>query len=229
MITKIYAIRDNHWIRYVGKTVKVLDKRLAEHLKEARDGGMSHKSCGIRKMFQEGRLPTISLLEVAEGNGSKEEKKWIAYFRHYGIDLWNETDGGEGIIDSTGEVSKRRVATKRAKGIPFQTTASKAKISATLMGHAVPEYVRRKLRVSLKGRLPWNTGKQTCLRGKPISEDHKRKIGLGNKGKVRTIEMRQHYSEVRIGKKLSDVHKRRISEGLKNSVRHCKSKMLSVA
>jgi hypothetical protein len=107
MKTKIYALRDDHWICYVGKTIKSLECRLASHLKDARIGNMSHKCNGIRKMLQEGRLPRITLIEVAEGNGSKEEIAWIAYFRSLGIDLWNQTDGGDGVNDSTVEVAKK--------------------------------------------------------------------------------------------------------------------------
>jgi hypothetical protein len=196
--TNIYAIRDNHWIRYVGKTVHKIEVRLAQHLKAARDGDKSYRGNGIRKMLQEGRFPTISLLEVVHGNGSKEEIKWIAYFRNHGIRIWNMTDGGEGIADSTGEVVKKRMATRRANGtVNTQTPASAAKISATLMGHPVSEETKNKIREARKHQV---VSKDTiekmhaAVRGKSFSEEHKKKIGLGNKGKVRTLEMRKRYS-----------------------------------
>lgn len=96
MITLIYALRDGHWIRYVGKTCNSLEYRLSKHLYYARAGENTYKGRGIRKMLREGRLPRITLLEVVEGNGKKEENDQIAYFRSYGIKLWNSTEGGEG-------------------------------------------------------------------------------------------------------------------------------------
>jgi hypothetical protein len=215
ILTKIYAVRDNGFVRYVGKTVKPLEIRLAEHMKSARDGQMFHKCCGIRKVLNEGRLPTITLLEVASGNGNKEEMAWIAYFRGYGIKLWNETAGGDGIKWPSKEICEKRRDTRKTNGIPYQTPASIAKISATLVGHVVPESVREKIRAKLKGRLPWNTGKHTCLLGVAKTEEHKRKIGLGNKGKIRTEVMRQAISERQRGIIHSPEHKAKISTGLR--------------
>lgn len=53
-------------------------------------------------------------------------------------------------------------------------------------------------------------------KGKPCSEERKRRIGAANKGKVRTVAMRSHWSIVRKGKKLSEETKRKISEALKS-------------
>jgi len=84
-LTLIYALRDGRWIKYVGKTCKALEWRLSSHLTAARRGDASHRGRGIRKMLQEGRLPTITLIQVVNGGGNKEEIAWIAYFRSYGM------------------------------------------------------------------------------------------------------------------------------------------------
>ena len=58
-------------------------------------------------------------------------------------------------------------------------------------------------------------------KGKPCSEEVKRKIGAANKGKVRTAAMRAHWSAVRKGKKLSEETKKKISEKLKGKSNLC--------
>lgn len=134
--TKIYALRDNHWIKYVGKTVQPLEVRLAQHLKASRDGDDSHRGNGIRKMLGEGRLPTITLITIANGNGDKEEIAWIAYFRSHGIKLWNMTDGGDGCIRIGHEVS----------------TETRNKIRKTLQEYYKDPKVREKAGVAHKKR-----------------------------------------------------------------------------
>ena len=136
MKTKIYALRDNHWIKYVGKTVQPLEVRLAQHLKASRDGDDSHRGNGIRKMLGEGRLPTITLITIANGNGDKEEIAWIAYFRSHGIKLWNMTDGGDGCIRIGHEVS----------------TETRNKIRKTLQEYYKDPKVREKAGVAHKKR-----------------------------------------------------------------------------
>ena len=49
----------------------------------------------------------------------------------------------------------------------------------------------------------------------PHSEEHKRKIGAANKGKVRTAVVRTHWSSVRKGKPESEEHRRKLSEAKK--------------
>ena len=50
---------------------------------------------------------------------------------------------------------------------------------------------------------------------KPHSEETKRKIGLANKGKKRSIQVKERLRQWHLGKKLSEEHKRKISIGLK--------------
>jgi hypothetical protein len=48
-------------------------------------------------------------------------------------------------------------------------------------------------------------------RGKPLTEEHKRKISESNKGKVVSEETKQLISEAKTGKKLSEEHKKNLS------------------
>ena len=96
MKTKIYALRENGFVRYVGKTNHSLENRLGAHLQESRKGVKSYKCNWIRSLLSKGLSPTITTLEEVEGNGSADEKEWIAYFKGYGIKLTNGTAGGDG-------------------------------------------------------------------------------------------------------------------------------------
>lgn len=179
MRTKIYALRDGHWIRYVGKTVFSLDARLSGHLADVRNGSRTHKSNWIRSLLSDGKLPRITLIEEVEGNGCKEERYWIKYFRDHTVDLVNSTDGGEG---EAGWHHSEDVCHK---------------LSAMGMGHDVPVKVRQKISNSLKGHVSSIQNRlavSKAHKGIPKSEEHRKKIGLGNKGKIRTPEMRRRYS-----------------------------------
>lgn len=184
MSAKIYAIRDNHWIRYVGKTVKSLETRLAEHLRNARDGEDTHKGCGIRKMLREGKLPTITLITTAEGNGFKEEMKWIAYFQSRGIKLWNETAGGEGVT---------------------MTTEIRAKIGRGNKGKQRTEETRKKLCIARANRVPFSPEKQAEIIARIIAK---------TTGQKRSPEQIQRISDSQKGKVLSVAHRAAVSKGL---------------
>lgn len=55
--TKIYALRgENKFVRYVGKTVHPLERRLAGHLDGARKGEKTYKGCWIHSMLNKGLL-----------------------------------------------------------------------------------------------------------------------------------------------------------------------------
>lgn len=58
-------------------------------------------------------------------------------------------------------------------------------------------------------------GEASWIKGKHLSEEHKRKIGDGNKGKKRSEESKRKWSEAHKGKHLSEEHKKKISERMK--------------
>ena len=173
MKTNIYALRENGFVQYVGKTIHSLEWRLSGHLREAVRGVRTHKCCWIRSMLNRGLLPSISLIEAVEGNGNTEERRWIKYFRDHGVVLVNGTEGGEG-----------------GRVLPYV----RQKISQTLMGHSTykrtPE-ICAKISASLTGKkqhrtLEWNA-----------------KIGMSNKGKVRSLETRKKLRSANLGRKRS--------------------------
>lgn len=153
--TKIYALRENHFVRYVGKTSKSLEERLACHLNDARRGEQTYKCHWVRQMLLRGEIPRITLLEEVRGNGCADEIAWIKFFKDGGVDLVNGTDGGQGGIP-TEAVRKKISFVKKGncpshyKGVP-RPLQVRLKISASKMGHDVPAYVREKIRKTKTG------------------------------------------------------------------------------
>ena len=193
MITLIYALRENGFVRYVGKTRNALEWRLADHLKGAIAGGRTYKYCWIRSMLKRGLAPTITLLEVANGDGNVEERKWIAYFKGYGIKLTNVTDGGDG--GGTYWLGTKGLGICKAwnKG---QTTPEnvKQKIRMSLIGRKVSEETRKKLRAAWEHRAPPSDATRqkisksvsTSLMGHKVLEKTREKLSKyspWNKGK----------------------------------------------
>lgn len=96
MKTKIYILTDQmNNVRYVGKTVQPLQERLCAHIYESRGSNKRHKSNWIRTLIKTGSKPLISLIEEVDGDGCKEETKWITHYKSIGVDLTNATEGGE--------------------------------------------------------------------------------------------------------------------------------------
>lgn len=188
-MTKVYALRGDNWfVRYVGKTIRSLQSRLAGHLDGARKGNQTHKARWIRSMLNRGLIPTITLLGEYEGDGSKEEIAWIKYFRDHGIKLTNATDGGEGTINPTKET---RAKLRRARLGKHQSEAAKKKVSLARRGKPLSEAHRRKIQASLMGHASWNKGlrwKQTEDAKKRMSEHHN---SPGMAGKHHSVETKE--------------------------------------
>ncbi len=195
MKTHIYTLHDEHGVvRYVGKTSKSLKKRLAGHLRSVNEQKASHRVNWIRSILAKGFLPTIRMLESVNGNGSKEEKKWIAFFRSVGVHLVNATDGGEGTAGLTLTKEHRR------------------KISKALMGMKRPESTRAKMRgrkhsEATRAKIRAARAKQPPAHTTPHTEEAKRKmrkslahpevrdkIGAANRGKKRSPRARENMS-----------------------------------
>ncbi len=115
----IYALADPldpGTIRYVGKTVKPLHRRLAEHVADRnRANRFCHRMAWIRKLVREGRKPVIRALEICSDTVWVErEQHWIKQFKVSGR-LINGTDGGEGGSGNSGWKWSKEALSKVSK------------------------------------------------------------------------------------------------------------------
>lgn len=108
-ITTIYVLRDPRTkeIRYVGKTIQGLKKRLAAHLVRSKKK-RTHRDCWIASLLAVGFVPEIEAIATASHDWPEEERRWIAHFRSIGCVLTNQSDGGEGTPGITLSESWRR-------------------------------------------------------------------------------------------------------------------------
>jgi hypothetical protein len=92
---KIYSLKDpeTNEIRYVGKTISPLYKRLSSHY---RDKNISYKTHWINSLKEKGVKPIIKIIEICdENNWEEREKYWISYYREK-TRLTNYLNGGQG-------------------------------------------------------------------------------------------------------------------------------------
>jgi predicted GIY-YIG superfamily endonuclease len=90
----IYGLYSNNIknIRYVGKTNNI-NKRLYEHLNDAKRNDKTHKQKWLRHEIKNNRNINITILEECDVlNWEEKEKFWINHFNN----LTNLTEGGEG-------------------------------------------------------------------------------------------------------------------------------------
>ena len=129
-------------LRYVGKANNP-EQRLREHLSRARhDSRNDHLANWLRSLMQKGGLPMLILLERTPVRDWQEtERRWIKELRERGVQLINETPGGEGqpAGDAFPEKVRRRLHEANA-------------------GRVMSEDQKRKIAATLRGRIPWNKG-----------------------------------------------------------------------
>lgn len=202
MKTTIYALRENGFVRYVGKTVKSLECRLGEHLAQTRNGYLSHKCNWIRSMLAKGLSPTITTLEKVEGDGCKEERKWIAYFKGYGIELTNLTDGGEGNLGWNPSPETRYRIGSANRGVIF-SPERRAKMGVKRRGISLTPEHREHIRIALNKQE--TRAKMSAVRkGRVCSEESRNNMSIAQKGLVKSAAHRAKLSAANRGRRHSD-------------------------
>lgn len=110
--------------RYVGKTSRTIEKRLLQHLQDARRRpGEIPRFRWINALLAKGSRPQIRLLESDCGDWREAERRWIADMKATGDRLLNCTDGGDGISGCVlSEATKRKMseAAKRRYQDPLE-------------------------------------------------------------------------------------------------------------
>ncbi|WP_210166672.1 hypothetical protein [Bradyrhizobium japonicum] len=154
-VTIIYGLADPETghIRYVGKAVHGLPKRLYQHLWQARTAKRKrHVLAWISSVVDKGVKPEIFEIERVPAGGDWEEAEafWIAYFRFIGADLCNLTSGGEGAPGW--KCPPERIERLRARCGPL----------SPLFGRPKPPHVHEALRLGneKKARRPSSMGRQ---------------------------------------------------------------------
>lgn len=107
-------------IRYIGKTVKKLEKRLNGHIFESKTPSC-HRHNWINSLLKEGVRPEIKLIDiVSKDDWQFWEMHWIEQFKVWGFNLTNGTIGGDG-CDWTGKKHTKETKEKIRKaktGVP---------------------------------------------------------------------------------------------------------------
>ena len=99
ILTHIYVLCDQeNNIRYVGKTVASLKKRLQQHISEAkRHPNKNHRINWINSVLNSGYYVNIQEIDSCPWCKSQDlERYYIKFYKDQGINLVNSTDGGEG-------------------------------------------------------------------------------------------------------------------------------------
>lgn len=180
---KIYTLKhpDTLEVRYVGKTVRSLSRRLGNHIDNAkRSRHNKHLSNWILSILSNGKRPIIELIEEVDNSVWQErEKYWITQYPN----LINLTEGGDG-----------------CRGF-LHDEATRIKCGKTNIG--------RKHTQEFKDAI------SNRLKGINLTEEHKAKIGLANKGKVRDPATKKKLSEAHKGILQSEESRRKRSEAIK--------------
>lgn len=135
---KIYTLTcpTSNQIRYVGKTIETLQKRLNRHISYSKRE-KTYKANWINSLLKINKEPIIEIIdECSITNWEVMEQYWISQFKAWGYNLTNHTDGGEG--------PSGRVVSEETRN----------KISRSLMGHNVSEETREKNRLKRIGYKP---------------------------------------------------------------------------
>lgn len=177
---KIYVLKhpDTLEVRYVGKTVRSLSRRLDNHIANAKGNKHNkHLSNWILKIITEGKKPIIELLEECEHSVWQErEKYWISQFDNL-INMTVGGDGCEGFIHKPETIEKLRKISKGRK----HTEEFKQNMSLRLKGKPLSEEHKA------------NIGKANS--GRKATEATKQKLSESHKGIKQSEESRKKRSE----------------------------------
>jgi len=138
--TKIYFLfssEDSTKIRYIGKTVGDINKRLERHIRIAKHSEAYHCPTWIRSVLSNGNIPVITIIGEVEGDGCKEEIAWIVYGIDEGWNLTNNTRGGDGF-----------------KGGHKHTLETIEKIRQASIGRHLTDVAKEKISIAAKNRPP---------------------------------------------------------------------------
>ena len=177
---KIYILKhpDTLEVRYVGKTVRSLSKRLGNHIANAKGNKHNkHLSNWIINILNKNKRPIIELLEECDYSVWQErEQYWISQFPN----LINLTKGGDGCLGF------------------IQDESTKEKLRIAMTGRKHTEEFKQNMSLRLKGKPlseehKANIGKANS--GRKATEATKQKLSESHKGIKQSKESRKKRSE----------------------------------
>lgn len=104
--TFIYELIDpkTNQVRYIGKSNNPKE-RFYQHLSDKKK---THKGNWVRFLLNENLKPILEVIDKVDINEWKFwEQHYISLYKSWGFDLTNNTNGGEGFSDPTGEIRKK--------------------------------------------------------------------------------------------------------------------------
>lgn len=111
-LVKIYALSsslDPERYRYIGKTEQTLDKRLRDHIYQAKNKkNKDYKSNWIKSQIKRGDIIIIELDEVPYEKWEEAERAYIRLFKSLGANLTNIAEGGAGVKLDEYQLKKKR-------------------------------------------------------------------------------------------------------------------------
>lgn len=111
-IYSLSTLENPNEIRYIGKTVSKLNKRLSQHISKSKTTNrITHCSNWLNLEITNNNTPTIQLVdEVFEDDWEFWEMYWIEQFKNWGFRLTNITKGGE--LDWTDKKHTKKTVNK---------------------------------------------------------------------------------------------------------------------
>lgn len=114
----IYGLFDSSGeLRYVGQTVKSVEKRLREHLWPSCLKKAGHKNNWLKALLAKNERPSVQVLQVlgCVKDLTPAERYWISFFKAQGCRLVNDTSGGEGLRNPSPETRARMSASMKGR------------------------------------------------------------------------------------------------------------------
>lgn len=185
----IYALRDPETleIRYVGQTIRSLEKRLFGHIYSSKNSNnKTHKQNWLYKLVANNSIPLIEELETCVVEDlDVREVFWIKVLKEQGCNLTNLTSGGNAkkTFKHT-EEAKKKISTGLKKSEKFQKAVRglerTKKILATKKERGV-KLTQEQREARSKKMKEWFKNHDGTFKGKTHTEETKQKLSKKRK------------------------------------------------
>lgn len=197
----IYALTDplTGEVRYVGKTVAALQRRVQRHEGAIRAGERSHLYNWWMRLLADGMpAPVPHVIETVAPGGDwvEREQYWISHYRSLGYPLANMCEGGQGTI-----------------GLVF-SKEHRERLRASHLGQKFsPERKEQYAKISQAAwdRKPGSRWKEDTLEKVLATKALRRAAGLYKKRRPATAETKAKISAAKTGVKLTAEHRAKLS------------------